>query len=398
MKYKLLSSLFYSDKDLYESTYKKRISSESTYVFDFKIHNNNSFLVLNNEVLNLIDDIISFDKQLYKIINDLPDIALFKYKHECIISEVKTTNDIEGVHSTRKEISDIINDKDNKLKNKRLFGIVKKYEMLFENNNIDLVTCSDIRNLYNDIALQDVLLEDKNNTPDGEFFRTDTVDVTNQYGKVVHSGIIYESEIINHMNIALSILNNNTYNFLIRIAVFHYMFGYIHPFYDGNGRTSRFISSYLLSQKLEKVVSYNLSTTIRNNLGSYGRIFNTTNDIKNKGDMTSFVIYFLSTIKDSIVNLCDYLGSMRDKITYYKNIIPSLDFNDSISSILFVLIQNDLFGGHHLGIYELSAIFDVSSTTARKHIKTLIDSEFVSVSKNSNKHFFNVNFNKFDNI
>ena len=61
-------------------------------------------------------------------------------------------------------------------------------------------------------------------------------------------------------------LNNDDINFLIRIAVFHYAFGYIHPFYDGNGRTSRFISSYLLSQRLEDLVSFRLSYTIKLNI------------------------------------------------------------------------------------------------------------------------------------
>ena len=40
MKYKLLSSLFYSDKKLYEETYTSRFNSESTYKFNFEIKNN----------------------------------------------------------------------------------------------------------------------------------------------------------------------------------------------------------------------------------------------------------------------------------------------------------------------------------------------------------------------
>ena len=80
---------------------------------------------------------------------------------------------------------------------------------------------------------------------------------------------------------------------MIRIAIFHYLFGYIHPFYDGNGRTSRFINSYLLSKKLQFLVSYKLSYTIKENMNSYYKSFKETNDEKNKGNLSFFVISFL---------------------------------------------------------------------------------------------------------
>ncbi len=36
---------------------------------------------------------------------------------------------------------------------------------------------------------------------------------------------------------------------LVSIAVFHYLFGYVHPFYDGNGRMARYLSSIFCSEK-----------------------------------------------------------------------------------------------------------------------------------------------------
>ena len=65
-------------------------------------------------------------------------------------------------------------------------------------------------------------------------------------GKVIHSGIYPEEKLNEAMTAALDFLNDDNIDILIRISAFHYLFGYIHPFYDGNGRTSRFISSHLL--------------------------------------------------------------------------------------------------------------------------------------------------------
>ena len=152
MKYKLLSSLYYSDRDLYEQTYLNRYNSESTYRFNFNIGKNNAFLVINNVIFKKIELIRDLDKDLLIIMKSVPAIALNQYAKKCLIDEITMTNEIEGVRSTRKEINDILNDKDNKNKHKRLFGVVKKYEMLLKDDDIKLVTCNDIRNLYDEFA------------------------------------------------------------------------------------------------------------------------------------------------------------------------------------------------------------------------------------------------------
>ncbi|MFR7881399.1 MAG: Fic family protein [Christensenellales bacterium] len=82
-----------------------------------------------------------------------------------------------------------------------------------------------------------------------------------------------ESKIIEYMNKALYILNNQSIDILIRVSLFHYYFGYIHPFYDGNGRINRFISSYILSKHFNEVIGFRLSMTIKENLTQYLEAF-----------------------------------------------------------------------------------------------------------------------------
>lgn len=180
MDYKMLSSLFYSDKEQFEKTLQRRLSSESTYKFDFKIKSHDAFVVLNNEILKRIEIIHDLDKLLLNNMNSVPPIALDQYRKKCLIDEIRMTNEIEGVHSTRREINEILNN--NKNINKRLFGLVKKYQFL-EDEEIKLETCEDIRNLYNELVLKEVEDEDKNNIPDGKIFRKGTVFVQNEIGK-----------------------------------------------------------------------------------------------------------------------------------------------------------------------------------------------------------------------
>ena len=64
-----------------------------------------------------------------------------------LVDEIKMINEIGGVNSTRKEINEIINDKTENNKKRRLYGLVKKYELLME-EEIKLKCCEDIRELY----------------------------------------------------------------------------------------------------------------------------------------------------------------------------------------------------------------------------------------------------------
>ena len=135
---------------------------------------------------------------------------------------------------------------------------------------------------------EEIKNNDPLNLPDGIFFRKICFRLQSTYERI-HRGISGETEIIACMEKALFILHNKSIPPLIRISVFHYLFGYIHPFYDGNGRTNRFISSYLLSKELEPLISYHLAKTIKQNISKYYKSFDYTNDTDNRGDLTGLL-------------------------------------------------------------------------------------------------------------
>lgn len=398
MDYKLLSHLYYKNKTLYEETYISRYDSESTYKFNFKIKGNNAFVVINNHLLKKLDKILELDKELLIIMNSVPPIALNQYQRTCLIDEIRMTNEIEGVNSTRKEINDILNDKQNKEVDKRLYGIVKKYEMLLNDEDIDLSTCKSIRKLYDDLTLTDIIKENPEHEPDGDIFRKDKVYIYNKYQKEIHKGVMPESEIIESMSNALDILHCNDYNFLIRIAVFHYMFGYIHPFYDGNGRTSRFISSYLLSKRLVSLVSYRIAYTIKENINTYYKSFEITNDEKNKGDMTYFVLIFFDFIIQSIEELYQSLLDKYNRFEHYEDIIKKqFSNNDKLCSIAYLLVQSTLFNDDDsLSIKDIHYYTQISEGSVRNVINLLKKQQLLDISKVGNKLTYDLNLDKLE--
>lgn len=394
MKYRLLSSIYYEDLIEYENTYKKRYESESSYKYSFSIASNKAFLVINNNILNLITDILKLDKMLTLKINYLPNIALKQYSKKCIIDEIKMTNDIEGVISTRKEITEILEDFSGKKKGTRLYGLVKKYELLTQ-EDIDLNNCNDIRYIFDELVLNEVSAEDSQNIPDGEIFRKDSVYIQNKTGKTIHTGINPESKIIETLTNCLDMLKNENYNKLVSIAVFHYMFGYVHPFYDGNGRVSRFISSYLLSKELNPLISYKLSHTIKKNLDAYYKSFRIVNDEKNKGELTSFVEYFLGVLLDSLKDSMEYLNEKINRLNYFEKQLDSLYASQNIDTreldILYILIQNTLFGEHSISVNELFDVTDLGLSKIRTSLKTLESLGFVNSMKDGKRLVYEAN-------
>lgn len=385
MSYESLGKIYYKNNEKYEDIYQSRFNSEFTIKFDFNIGEHQSFLVINNDILTLVSAIMKSDKNLSKASLGLPPIALKYFLKRCLIDEIQITNEIEGVRSTKREIRALVDTKEKSKEKKRLYGLVQKYKLLLSDINFSLDTCEDIRTLYDEFVLAEVERENVKNIPDGKIFRKDMVEIISPSQKVIHKGVFPEEKIIDLLTKALNVLKVIDINPLVKIALFHYMFGYIHPFYDGNGRVSRFISSYLLNKELEKMVGFSLSNSIKNKISKYYDIFKITNEQKNKGDMTPFVIGFLELINDGVENLYNVIESKKEQLDFYQKIINGYaDDNKSVINILYILVQNALFDDEGLDVVRLSQITKLSDSSIRaklKDLKAFVTSGFVGKKK-----------------
>lgn len=367
MNYELLSSLYYKGKKEYEQEYNDRFNSVASKRLNISIEENQCFYILTEEVVNKLYNVMVLNQKLDKLTSEIPGIALQQYIKKCLIDEIVLTNEIEGVVSTRKDINEILENVEDK--NKRLTGLVNKYLNLCSEENIDIITCNDVRNIYNDLLWEEISEDDKLNLPDGVYFRKEGVDVLSPFKKVIHKGVMPEEKINLMMTQALNILNDRDIIPILRVAIFHYLFGYIHPFYDGNGRTSRFISSYLLSKELNTLTGFGLSYAIKENISQYYKGFKTVNEKKNKGDLTPFIISFLDILSKELESLNNSVVKRINIINRYSKVIEVMEKKDKQKqNIIFVIFQETLFG--EAGI-DVSSLVEFTETSKYKVTQVL---------------------------
>lgn len=397
MSKKSLYKLFYIDNNEHKVEYDKRFNSEDTVHLNIMIGKNDAFFEQTTELYKLIASIERTDKKINQLASNLPERAIEQFSMRCLIDEIIITNNIEGVHSTRKEIDEILQNLSMNDKKKRFKGLVMKYVMLMNGEKISISSCEDIRKIYNDIFLDEIEMSNPDNLPDGKIFRKNSVSVYSAADKEIHHGVIPESKIIEVMDKSIKILYNEDIDILFRIALFHYLFGYIHPFYDGNGRTSRFISSYLLSQELNPLIGYRISYTIKENITQYYDAFKVCNHPNNKGELTPFVSMFLNIVDISEKQLCTALEEREKRMNYYHNAVrkfPNTKDTD-IMELYFVLIQAALFSDKGISIRELELHLEKSYNTVRSRLDK-IPNNFIIRNNYKRQNYYMINLEEID--
>lgn len=123
-----------------------------------------------------------------------------------------------------------------------------------------------------------------------------------------------ESAIEDALTLMLSQGRDDSIPRLIRAVVSHFIFEYTHPFYDGNGRTGRYLLALDLRRVLAPYASLALSPTVADNKDRYYRAFADAENPLNRGDLTSYLIDMLEIIAEAQHRLLLDLSERRRKI------------------------------------------------------------------------------------
>jgi Fic family protein len=160
---------------------------------------------------------------------------------------------------------------------------------------------------------------------------------------------------------------------LIKMAIIHFQFESIHPFYDGNGRTGRIINIlYLILAKLQSLPILYLSNYIIKRKPDYYRLLQKVRDENFWEEWLLFMIKGVEQTANETIELIikirelmlDYKHRLRDNYKFYSQDLLNNLFKHPYTKIEFVV--NDL---------------GVSRLTAANYLNKLADDKMLRKDK-----------------
>jgi Fic family protein len=139
------------------------------------------------------------------------------------------------------------------------------------------------------------------------------------------------------------------YDPIVKMAIIHYQFESIHPFYDGNGRTGRIINIlYLIIEKLQNLPILYLSNYIIQNKADYYRLLQELRDNENWEEWLLFMIHGIEKTSRETIELIiqiremmmEYKHKLRDNYKFYSQDLLNNLFKHPYTKIEFIV--NDL--------------------------------------------------------
>ena len=189
---------------------------------------------------------------------------------------------------------------------------------------------------------------------------------------IVHTPPQNEKEIRELLKNLEDFMNSeNEYDPLINMALIHFQFESIHPFYDGNGRTGRILNIlYLvLKEKIQSPILY-LSKFIIENKNKYYELLHECNeDVDNIPKMVLFIL-------EGVIQTSRYTIELVLKINELIN-MTRVEMKLRLSNIYSEEIVKHLFGY----LYTKNEFFrnelGISRPTATKYLKELEKEGFI---------------------
>lgn len=379
MDYRTLEKEHYAlHQSAAETLYQSRFNSEAALKWEFKVKNNPLFCLITPEVYRLTERSHNLERTILYHWSRLPSGVIRHYYRSLTIDEVISTNEIENIHPTRRDI-EIALDESSTSEPKRFSEISHLYLALAEGKISFPESPSELRELYDHLMHGEL---GKENELDGEIFRQGPVEIRDSRQKVIHSGFSPESQIIEGINAIIKLAHSEEESNLVGIMMSHFMFESIHPFYDGNGRTGRYLLGIQLSKILSPATALTMSSAINQFRNKYYKAFHAVEHRLNRGDGTPFVISMLELLIaaqegliENIKQRIDLLASLEDAI---KTLRGTNSFKNHQINLLYILGQIQLFGKDETLSLESAAKFlKVSKATATRYFRTLREMELV---------------------
>ncbi|MDO8452991.1 MAG: Fic family protein [Sulfurimonas sp.] len=170
---------------------------------------------------------------------------------------------------------------------------------------------------------------------------------------------------------------------LVNMAIIHYQFETIHPFYDGNGRTGRIINIlYLILKELLDIPILYLSRYIIKNKSDYYRLLQ---EVRTKDSLEEWILYMLDGVEQTSIETIELIENiyklMEETASEVKEKLPKMYSKDLIEI---------LFMHPYTKIDFLVERLSITRQTASKYLKELEELKIMkSIQIKNSKYFIN---------
>ena len=293
---------------------------------------------ITNEILNFVYEIgelvgkISAEKEFEK------NLTL---RRENRIKTIYSSLAIEQNTLTLEQVTDVINGKRVLAPPKDIKEVQNAYEIYERLDELD-------ENSVKDLLLAHKIMTSELIKESGRF-RSKNAGVY-QGDKLIHMGTLpeYIPELINNLFLWLK---NSEEHPLIKAAVFHYEFEFIHPFQDGNGRIGRLWHSLILSKWKKFFAWLPIESLVQKYQKEYYiAITNSNRD----GESTEFILFMLKIIKETLIELIEIQKVTDKNKEKIKLLIEYLGQNNSINN------------------KEAQNLLDISESAAKRFLNKLV--------------------------
>ena len=312
-----------------------------------------------------------------------------------MINEAKTSSGIENIVTTHDEIYRAMISPNNTTPEAK--EVVDYRSAIWEGFNL----IKDSKLITNDIIIK---IQEKIEHNKAGFRKTSGTIIKNTAtNEVIYTPPQTYDEILDYLNNLEEYININDDDVdpLIKLAIIHYQFESIHPFYDGNGRTGRILNIlYLIYMDLLETPILYLSKYIINNKMEYYKLFQETRRTQN---FENWILYLLKGIEQTSEETIKMIKKISDEM---QNMKHELRNNEITSKIYSKELLEALFFEFYTKIPYIQEQLHVSDKTAQKYLDILVSLNFLSTEKigreriYKNERLFNIikNFDDDKNI
>lgn len=385
MEYKELSKLYHMDNSSNREGHsleelERRRGAASTFDIGIETKTGPLFVAMPAELSVLMERILRAERRMSSLMRSFPSIVRARIVRGLVLDEVMSTNAVEQIHSTRKQVEEALESGE---KGDLSFKRFKELALLYLGLDGDEIampkTPSDIRSIYDAVTEGEI---PANELPDGKVFRAEGSDVVAGGVRVVHSGVESEQKIVENMEAMLALLKRDDIPEIISAVASHYIFEYTHPFYDGNGRTGRYLLALFLSDVLSVPTVLSLSRAIAENKTMYYEAFASAEKPLNRGELTFFVLRMMELIRIAQSETMDRLEECSrayDAITEGCGVLfEEEEFLPYEKEILYALAQYSVFGAFGaMSIEDVAGHIGLGKQSTRKYLAGLERKELV---------------------